>query len=891
MLKKIKNNSKNPDFKQSLIAEFEKFIEKQEKLYEPENRLQIDLHCHDRNSDVPDELLGRLLEIPETWLETEELISALKRNGCDTYTITNHNNARSCYEMHEKGIDILTGAEFTCIVPDYNIWIHVLAYGFTAEEEIKLNKYRYDLYRFLRYAADHNIPAIWAHPLYYYSKKGIPPVSFFEKLSVVFERFEVVNGQRNTRQNLLMKNWVENLTRSRLALFSKKYKINPGDYCRHSGRKFIAGGSDSHMGIFPGHTGTYLHVPNLSHELSIKPRSQVALEAIRDGRMAVYGTHNESERLMVAFLDYFCQIAIHMKDPGLIRIFLHKGDATEKLQAMILGNGFLELKRHKVTMSFLNTFHQCFKGNVPGLSRQIFIKPVYREIFQIARNIALTRRDSPENLTPAYLNKAIFQANEMLNQIFFSRLQKKIGKLPNNLISKDTDFEALVRSMELPIELQKYVGINKSGNSGSKMTIQQFFDGLSFPFLGAAVIYGAAFTGTKVLHNSRSVLDEMARQMKAFEQPGRALWLTDTFADKNGVAHSLREIHREIKRRNLPIDILVCSNDVEPDEHLIVLPAMFEFTLPVYEHQPFRIPDIMKVHKIFDDGSYDRLVCSTEGPMGLLSMLLQNAYSVPSYFFLHTDWLTFAKKNLASDIHLINRIRRILRAFYRQFDYVFVLNGDQQKWLSGKEIGMDASRVFKTAHWVDEKFSPRPFNPSRIFDVAHNENVLLYVGRISKEKGVMDLPLIYESVKKEIPEVRLVAVGSGPAEAELTKEIPDMIHIPWVEHDKLPDMYSSADLLILPSSFDTFGLVVLEALSCGLPVAAYDIMGPGEIIEHGKSGYLAKNKKSLSEMIIGHFSSPSKISRMRKKAIERAKNYHTDKIIKKFMKDIDLSRN
>ncbi|MDH4262166.1 MAG: glycosyltransferase [Spirochaetia bacterium] len=883
----VSKNQTNVSFKQSLINDFDQFMKTQKDRFPVEERLQVDLHCHDKNSDVPDEILGRLLEIPETWLETDELIGALKRHGCDTYTITNHNNARSCFELQDRGMDILTAAEFTCHVPDYNIWIHVLTYGFSAEEEIRLNKLRYNLYKFLVYTNEHNIPTIWAHPLYYYSVKGIPPISFFEKLSVIFERFEVVNGQRNTRQNLLMKEWVERLSPSRVNAFAKKYKLEITDYCRLN-KKSISGGSDSHMGIFPGLSGTYLHVPNLKGKLARQSRSQLALEAIRDGKMAPYGTHNESERLMVAFLDYFCQIPLYMRDPGLIRIILHKGEPLEKLEALVLGNGFLELRRHKVTMSFLKTFHQCFKGQVPSKTKSWFIKSEYREIFQIAREIAVIRKETPEKLTPEYLNTSIMFSNEKLNKIFFSRLGKKLEKLLSDQKSEKFNFESFVRSLELPLEFGRYIGMEKKKSKEANMSLQQFLDGLPFPFLAASVIYGAAFAGTRVLHNSRPLLDEMAQKMRALEQPARALWLTDTFSDKNGVAHSLRVLHEEIKRRNLPIDILVCSDTIEPDDHLIVVRPVFEFTVPMYEQQPFRIPDLLQVHRIFDEGSYDRLVCSTEGSMGLISMALKNAFSVPAYFFLHTDWLTFAQINIESDIHMVNRFRRLLRVFYRQYDYLFVLNNDQQKWLSGKDIGIESSRIFKTAHWVDAKFIPKTFKPEEVFGTEKNEKILLFVGRVSKEKGVMDLPYIYEIVKKEISQVRLVVVGSGPAEFELKEKIPDLIHIPWIDHDKLPQIYSSADLLVLPSTFDTFGLVVLEALGCGLPVAAYDIMGPGEIIESGKSGYLAKNKKLLSEMVVKHFTNINKIKQMRKNALERSKQYHKDNILKELLKNLDL---
>jgi glycosyltransferase involved in cell wall biosynthesis len=539
-------------------------------------------------------------------------------------------------------------------------------------------------------------------------------------------------------------------------------------------------------------------------------------------------------------------------------------------------------------MGFLNTFHQCFKGIVPGISRKILIKPAYREIFETARNIAKTRRDTPEKLTPEYLNGAINKTYNKLNEVFFSRLSKKIKKFSQEEISTLKDFEKIIRSLELPVEIHRYADSGKKSKK-SEFSMREFQDGLSFPFLASAVIYAATFTGTTVMNNSRPLLDEMSRKLKRHTQPKRVLWLTDTFGDKNGVAQSLKHIHAEIKARNLPIDILAVGSDLAPDDHLIVLQPKYEFTFPFYEHQPFRIPDVMQIHKIFDEGSYDRLVCSTEGPMSLISILLKKAFCIPAWFFLHTDWLSFARKNLGSDTHMENRFRRILRALYRQFDNIFVLNGDQEKWLSGKEMGIDKNHIFKTAHWADEIFKVQKPQPESILGTNKNEKVLLYVGRISHEKGVMDLPYIYNGVKKNFPGLRLVAVGSGPAESELKEKIPDLIHIPWVDHKKLPAIYSSSDLMILPSTFDTFGMVVIEAMSCGLPVAAYDIMGPGEIIENGISGHLAKNKKGLTEMVINHFKNAKDMEQMRRNALTRAGKYQKDLIVKQMMKDLDIA--
>lgn len=127
-------------FSAELQTEFADFVQKQQARFPANEILRMDLHCHDYNSDVPDEILGRIMKVPETWTPTETVIQTLKQNGCDAFTITNHNNARSCYAMQDKGFDLLTAAEFSCSVPDFNIGIHVLAYGFTPEQEVQLNK-------------------------------------------------------------------------------------------------------------------------------------------------------------------------------------------------------------------------------------------------------------------------------------------------------------------------------------------------------------------------------------------------------------------------------------------------------------------------------------------------------------------------------------------------------------------------------------------------------------------------------------------------------------------------------------------------------------------------------------------------------------------------------
>ncbi len=878
-------------FQKELKKELGRFLEEQKNKFPESETLKIDMHCHDHNSNVPDELLGRILNVPETWLGTEKLMETLYRNQVDVVTITNHNNARSCFEWKKKGNDVLVGTEFSCMVPDFQVGIHVLAYGFDQEQERVLNKLRKDVYKFQRYALEQEIPTVWAHPLYHYSSKGVPPMDFFNKMALIFERFEVLNGQRDTWQNLLVKFWLEGLNPGKIDLYCEQFRINPKIYCTNPYKKSFIGGSDSHMGIFAGQTGTYLHVPNLSDRRKETSVSSLALEAIWKGNTAVFGNHQNFEKLTIAFLDYVCQIAMFKKDPGLMRILLHKGGARDKILALVVSNAFSELQQHKVTMRFVELFHNCFIGNKPAMSQRMLVPKVYKPVFDDAIKIAKSKDLTGEEMVKM-INHHINSISNKLSTILYERLQDKLGRIKEKDGLEIKDLNEFIERFELPSDIRSlFNGTNQAGTSHGNMVkpdLDQFLDGLSFPFLASAIILGANFTSARVMYSNRELLQAFSNNMGKLKHPERMLWLTDTFEDKNGVSMFLQDAHREIKKRNLPIDMLVCSNQLQPDDHLLVVRPMMEFPLPYYENQTIRIPDFVEIHNLFLENAYDRIVCSTEGIMGLVALYLKNAYSVHTYFYMHTDWIMFARKVLRIDIHNLNRVRRFFRAYYKAFDGVFVLNTDQKKWLISQEMGFDQKKVFLTAHWVDEKFKPAKASRETVFGLTGNEKVLLFSGRLSKEKGIMEIPGLYERLRQSLPSLRIVFAGTGPAEDELRGLMPDAIFLGWVKHDLLPQVYSSADLLLLPSRFDTFSCVVLEALSCGLPVIAYKSKGPKDIIVDQENGYLVSSQNEMEYRVVEYFSGTEIQDKFKKKSIERASSYKPGLILEQFMSYLKL---
>jgi glycosyltransferase involved in cell wall biosynthesis len=203
-------------------------------------------------------------------------------------------------------------------------------------------------------------------------------------------------------------------------------------------------------------------------------------------------------------------------------------------------------------------------------------------------------------------------------------------------------------------------------------------------------------------------------------------------------------------------------------------------------------------------------------------------------------------------------------------------------------MGFHPDSVHPTAHWADEKFYPREDVRTTLSNIQVGDKVVLFTGRVSHEKGVMELPEILNELRKTFPEIKLVIAGTGPAERELREAIPEAIFLGWVDHSDLPIIYSSADILVLPSKFDTFSCVVLEALSCGLPVIAYKTKGPKDIIEDGINGYLVNSNQGFILKLKEYFSDVSLQKTFRTKALERALKYNKEKIIQDLLYNVGI---
>lgn len=160
--------------------------------------------------------------------------------------------------------------------------------------------------------------------------------------------------------------------------------------------------------------------------------------------------------------------------------------------------------------------------------------------------------------------------------------------------------------------------------------------------------------------------------------------------------------------------------------------------------------------------------------------------------------------------------------------------------------GTPAQRLHLIPYGVDIRHFQRVSTARTRLGVDKDALVLLYVGRLDREKGLFDLLAAFNQIDatsaSRRPELHLV--GGGPLQEELQRTAENMglaqrifFHGP-ATRDQLPAWYSVADLLVLPSWIEPFGRVILEAFSCGTPVISSSTGGPVDLVTDGQTGWL-----------------------------------------------------
>jgi glycosyltransferase involved in cell wall biosynthesis len=275
----------------------------------------------------------------------------------------------------------------------------------------------------------------------------------------------------------------------------------------------------------------------------------------------------------------------------------------------------------------------------------------------------------------------------------------------------------------------------------------------------------------------------------------------------NGVVNTLKGTSQSLRRS---------GHDV-----LLLGPQDFRtFACPSYPEIRLAWKPYAKVAAMLEDFVPDCIHIATEGPLGLAARryCLKHRLSFTSAY--HTRFPEYLQARGWVPLALSYRW---LRWFHQHSKAVMV---PTPRILAG----LEQHGFCNLALWgrgVDTTyFKPGKRESSEIEYPLH-----LYVGRLAVEKNIEAF------LQADLPGTKWV-IGDGPQRESLEQNYPQVRFLGAKRHEDLPSYYSCADVFVFPSCTDTFGLVLIEAMACGVPVAAYPVDGPIDVVANGVSGVL-----------------------------------------------------
>lgn len=281
----------------------------------------------------------------------------------------------------------------------------------------------------------------------------------------------------------------------------------------------------------------------------------------------------------------------------------------------------------------------------------------------------------------------------------------------------------------------------------------------------------------------------------------KVLIVTDAWTPQvNGVVRTLEILGRDLSslghevRYATPQGRLTFPLPTYPEIRLAVLPrASLEREIREY------VPDAIHI--------------ATEGTLGMAARAICLKYAIPFTTSFHTRFPEYVRARFPFVGKEI--VYRFLRWFHAPAAAMMVATPSLKRELEGR--GFRNLRIWSRGVDTDQ------FRPLPHATLPFAKPIWLFVGRVAVEKNIEAF------LKLDLPGTKVV-VGDGPARAALERSYPAVKFLGTRTGEALTEVYAASDVFVFPSKTDTFGLVILEALACGTPVAAYPVQGPMDVV-------------------------------------------------------------
>lgn len=292
----------------------------------------------------------------------------------------------------------------------------------------------------------------------------------------------------------------------------------------------------------------------------------------------------------------------------------------------------------------------------------------------------------------------------------------------------------------------------------------------------------------------------------------RILVVTDNLREQiNGVAVTFKHLDAMSKLDGFEMHF------IDPSE-------FFNIPFPAYPEVKLAFP--FRIGRKIQDIRPDHIHIATEGPIGLAAKLYCDRNNLKYNTSYHTKFPEYLHNLYGIPTTLSYRY---MRWFHKHSGVVLTTTKTMKELLISNGF---TGEIKEWSRGVDRSVSV-PCIKKEVSDPP----TVLFVGRISKEKNL-------EQLLKLQDQFRVVIVGDGPDRSRLQDKYSRAEFVGYKTGPELFSYYANADVFCFPSKTDTFGIVIIEALSTGTPVAGYEVAGPIDIIEDGVNGYLGEDLAS-----------------------------------------------
>lgn len=733
---------------------------------------RADLHVHCKASKRPSEWFLQKVGAQESYTDIDTLYNSAKQCGMDFVTITDHNTIEGVVELVKKyPEDTFVSVEVTTYFPENGCKIHILLYDITPEQFEKADIIRRNIYQLRDYIRDNKIAYSVAHGFYNINSRL--DMETLEKLILLFDIFEGLNGARGRYYNETWQTILRNLTPDKISSLKARYGIE--QISAEPWIKGFTGGSDDHAGLFIGQTSTISHGSVSKQEF---------INDIRMKKTTCTGRCNDYKSFAFSIYKIFCDYSsgAEKNAPGGLLTFINSvvfEDKQSRLKQWV-------------------TLRKVKKGN--RIKDKIILN-FFEDVYEWSNNTDL---DIETKMEQIYLSMGLLldEFFILIVDSFVNDLSKgDIGKLFRNLMS----------------------------------ALPAFF--ISVPF----------FSSLKHLSQDREMMLEMREKYTGKQNitKKRVLWFTDTFNDLNGVSVTLGRFRNQCEKRNLNISFAACLPEERQIDrhsgHIMYLPCIKSVTPEFYDAYTINFPSLLASVEMIYKYRPDRIIVSTPGPVGVLGMVMASMLGVECTSIYHTDFAAQAEL-IFQDNGLAAFIRSATNRFYSFSSHIKVPTKKYVQILEQQDYDPEKMSLFRRGMTVE----PLNSDPGWKYEFRKKTGIrkgttLLWAGRVSRDKNVDFLMDVYERASQKIPDLNLVLCGDGPDLEDYKKKFQHnkRIHFAgYIKGKELEAYYEFADLFVFPSTTDTFGMVILEAMSRGLPSLVTDIGGPQEIVENSGIGYV-----------------------------------------------------